>query len=84
MHKHARLGGSGGMLHQKIFRKIDALRLLPRPFWNRSRIIVATWLADNCIKFLAVHVHLLSQLTWIFYHRKYYITRKTTGELSSA
>ena len=57
------------MLPQK---KSDALRLLLRPFWNRSRIVVAIWLADNCIKFLAVHVHLLSQLTWNFYHRRYY------------
>ena len=49
--------GSGGMLPQK---KSDALRLLLRPFWNRSRIVVATWLAEYCIKFLMVHVHLLS------------------------
>ena len=49
---------------------VDALRLLLRPFWDRSRIIVATCLADNCIKFLAVHVHMLSKLTWNFYHKK--------------
>ena len=59
MHKHVRLGGSGGMLPQEtFFLKLDALRLLLRPFWDRSRIVVATWLTDNCI--LAVHVHLLS------------------------
>ena len=61
--------GSGGMLPQK---KSDALRLLLRPFWNRSRIVVATWLAGYCIKFLTVHVHLLSQLSWNFYKRRYY------------
>ena len=35
------------------------------------RIVVATWLIDNYIQFLAVHVHLLSQLTWNFYERRY-------------
>ena len=38
------------------FLKLDALRLLPRPFWDRSRAVVATWLAEYCIQFLAVHV----------------------------
>ena len=50
MHKHARLGGSGGMLPQEI---LDALRLLLRPFWDRSRALVATWLVEYCIQFLA-------------------------------
>ena len=27
------------------FQKLDALRLLLRPFWDRSRALVATWLA---------------------------------------
>ena len=45
---------------------------------DSSRIIIAiyiyihAWLTDNCIKILAVHVHLLSQLTWNFYKRRYY------------
>ena len=59
---HARLGGSGGMTP----RKLDALRLLLRPFWDRSRAVVATCLAEYCIQFLAVHIAytlLLSQLT---------------------
>ena len=49
MHKHARLGESRGMLPQEtfFFLKFDALRLLLRPFWDRSRIVVATWLANN-------------------------------------
>ena len=60
------------MLPKKILKKLDALILLLRPFWNRSRIVVATWLADNCIKFVAVSMHLLSQLTWNFYEERYY------------
>ena len=41
VHKRSRLGGSGGMVPQKIFLKLDALRLLLRPFWDRSRAVVA-------------------------------------------
>jgi len=44
------------MLPQEIFLKLDALRLLLRPFWDKSRAVVATWLAEYCIQFLAVHV----------------------------
>ena len=29
--------------------------MLLRPFWGRSRAVVATWLAEYCIQFLAVH-----------------------------
>ena len=32
------------------------LRLLSRPFWDRSRVIIATWLAGYCFQFLAVHI----------------------------
>ena len=52
--KHARLGGSGGISPTKL----DALRLLPRPFWDRSRAVVATWLDEYCIQLLAVHVRI--------------------------
>ena len=31
------------------------MRLLLRPFWDKSRAVVATWLAEYCIRFLAVH-----------------------------
>ena len=48
--------GGGGMLPQEIFSKLDALRLLLRPFWDRSRAVVAAWLAEYCFQFLAVHV----------------------------
>ena len=44
MHKHARLGGSRGHASP---RKLDALRLVLRPFWDR-RVSgsIATWLAE--------------------------------------
>ena len=49
LHKLARLGGFGGMLPQEILKNyVDALRLLLRPFWDRSRAVVATWLAEYC------------------------------------
>ena len=38
------------------FYKLYALRLLLRPFWDRSRTVVAIWIAEYCIRFLAVHV----------------------------
>ena len=31
---------------QEIFSKFDVLRLILRPFWDRSRAVVATWLAE--------------------------------------
>ena len=49
LYKHTRFGGSGGMLPQEIFLKLDALRLLLRPFWDRNIAIIATWLAEYCI-----------------------------------
>ena len=57
-----------------------------RPFWDRSRAVVVTWLAEYRIQLLAVHMHLLSQLTSNFHERRYYgcknsrwddITRRT-------
>ena len=36
--------------------KLDALRLLLRPFWDRNTAIIATWLAEYCTRFLAVDV----------------------------
>ena len=49
MHKHARVSGSGSMLPQ--CRKLDALRLLLRPFLDKSRAVVATctWLAEYIV-----------------------------------
>ena len=57
-HKYTCARSLGGWGHGPPgnFRKLDALRLLLRPFWDRSRAVVATWLAKFCIKFLAVHV----------------------------
>ena len=88
-YKHERLGGSGGMFPQKNF-KLDALILLLRPFWDRSRAIVATWLAEYCIQFLAVHVcicypswHWISMREGTKVERTADITRRITGELLS-
>ena len=39
-YKYARLGGSGGLLPQEIILKLGALRLLLRPFWDKSRAVV--------------------------------------------
>ena len=38
-----------------------------------------TWLSHNRIKFLVVHVCLLTQLTWHFYERRYYTVGRTAG-----
>ena len=61
MHKHARLWHA--LLGK--FQKWDALRLLLRPFWDRSKAVVATWLTTYCIQFLAVHVY----ICWASWHR---------------
>ena len=41
---------------RKLFTPLRCLRLLLRPFWDRSRAVVVTWLAEYCIQLLAVHV----------------------------
>ena len=51
VYKHARVGESGGMLPQE---KLDALRLLLRPFFDRRSAIVA-WLVEY-FKFLVTYV----------------------------
>ena len=70
MHKHKRLGGSGGMFPHEIFLKLDSLRLLLRPFWNRNRAVVATWLTALCVVSIVFwpspHMHLLCQPTLNF------------------
>ena len=38
-----------GVLGHAPPKKFDALRSLLRPFWDSSRAIVATWLAEYCI-----------------------------------
>ena len=84
MHKHARVGGSGSMLPQ--CRKLDDLRLLLRPFLDKSRAVVATctWLAEYIV-FSCPRMHLLSQLTSNIQGSKVgRTTGNTTGEISSA
>ena len=59
VHEHTKIG--------KID-KLDALRLLLRPFWDRSRAIVATQSAEYCIQFSPVSypcVDVTSQLTFL-------------------
>ena len=51
VYKHARVGESGGMLPQE---KLGALRLLLRPFFDRSSATVA-WFVEY-FKFLAMYV----------------------------
>ena len=54
--------GSGGILPQKL----DALRLILRPFWDRSWVVVLTWLGVYCIQFFGCPcMHLLtSNFQW--------------------
>ena len=47
-------GVVGACSPRKILGKLDALRLLLRSFWDRSRAVVAIWLVEYCIQFLAV------------------------------
>ena len=51
MHKHARLRECGGMLPQKLEIRSSETIL------GQKYAIVATWLAEYCIRFLAVHVY---------------------------
>ena len=46
-----RLGVSEGMFPSLPPRNLDVLRLLQRPFCDRSRAVVAIWLVECCIKF---------------------------------
>ena len=90
MHKHARLGSLGSCSPKK---KLDPLRSLLRPFLDRTRIVVATWLVDICIKFLAACPCAFTKLAdleflqkkvlWLAEQQAGNITRRTTGELSS-
>ena len=65
MHKHAKLEGFGGMLPQEMRCSEIALG----PFWDGSRAVVATWVREYRIHFLAVHVH-LKLFTWnMSFHR---------------
>ena len=56
MHKHDRLEGSGGMLPQRFVFEIRCSEVASEAILDRSRAILATWLVEHCIQFLAVHV----------------------------
>ena len=66
------LGGPGACTSRKFLENRYSEIASEAILGQKQNHSIATWFADNCIKFLAVHVHLLSQLTWNFYHRRYY------------
>ena len=77
------IGGVWGHVHAPPGNfKLDALRLLLRPFWDRSRAVVATCMARGVLHpiFVCSCMHLLSQLNLNFYERRYY---RTAGGLTS-
>ena len=53
------------MLPSKVL-EIDALRLLLRPFWDRSTPVVASYMAGQVLRIqftiFAVYIHLLSTM----------------------
>ena len=56
MHKHARLGGSGGMLPQEIL-EIRCSEIASEATLEQKQSRSSyTWFAQYCIQFLAVHV----------------------------
>ena len=72
---HALLGGLGTCSSKRL-QKLDALRLLLRPFWDRCRAVVtvkAIWFAEYCIEFLAVHKN------WIQYSASHIAFTVTTA-----
>ena len=57
IHKHARLGGSGGMSPQKIFEiRCSEIASEATLGQKQSRSSRYTWFAQYCIQFLVVHV----------------------------
>ena len=73
MHKHARLGGSRGMLPQEIFRKIRCSEIASEDILGQSQGRSSyTWLAEYCIQFLAaMHNAFVCQLTLNFHERRH-------------
>ena len=68
--------GGGGGVWGHAPPKLDALRLLLRPFWDRSRAVVALsihYIARRVLYpiFGCPCMHLLSQLTSNFHDRRY-------------
>ena len=58
MHKHARVGGSGGMLPEEILE----IRCFEAVLGQKESRIVATWLIKYCIQFLAMHLLKLADI----------------------
>ena len=73
MPKHARLGGSGGMLPQEIFRN----QMLWDCFWGHfgtKTAVVYSYMARRVLHptFSCPYMHLPSQVTSNFHERRYY------------
>ena len=47
MHKCGRLGKSGGMIPQGNFVKIRCFEIVSEAILDKSRVVVATWIAEN-------------------------------------
>ena len=55
MHKHARLGGYGGMLPQK-FLEIRCSGIVSEAILGLSTAVVATWLTESIFGFPCMHL----------------------------
>ena len=62
--KHTRLGGLGVCSPRKFF-ELDALRLLLRPFWDRSRAVYSSYIVRGVLHpiFGCPRMHLVCQQT---------------------
>ena len=72
--------------------KLDSLRLLLRPFWDRNRAVLATWFATLCVVsiFFAQSAYAFAMPADFEFPKVDRtagggdIARRTTGELSTA
>ena len=65
--KHRRLGGSG--CYPRKCLEIRCSEIASEVIWDRSRTVVATWLAEDCIQFSAVHICILLSLLTLNFHK---------------
>ena len=57
--------------------EITCSEIASEAIWDKSRAVVAVWLTEHCIQFLAVLMHLPSQVTSNFHERRYYTVGRT-------
>ena len=76
--------GAWGHAPPGNFLKLDALRLLLtlllRPFWDRSRAVVATWPTEYCIQFLDAiwyNIYAFAKPADIEFHERRYTVGRT-------